>query len=55
MTNPRVNDEGELEKHVKADSDAGALRALHAELQKMDDEPTYRVVAVLPASQSVSA
>lgn len=51
MTDPRVHDESERELTVRADSDAGALRALHAEMKKLGDEPTYRVVAVVPASQ----
>lgn len=55
LTDPRVADETERQMEVRADSDAGALRALHAAMQRESGEPSYRVVAVLPTSQAYLA
>lgn len=55
-TDPSQPDETQRVMTVSADSDATALRALHAEMRKLAEEPSYRVVAIAPASQvSVAA
>jgi hypothetical protein len=52
MTNPSAPDEQTQQLEVDADSDSGALRALHAELQQSGEEITYRVLSVVPAGQT---
>jgi hypothetical protein len=46
---PTVRDNEERVIRVMADSDSAALRALHAEMRKLAEEPSYRVVAVVPS------
>lgn len=48
LSDPKVADETERSLRVRADSDAGALRALHAEMSLTSDEPAYRVLSVVP-------
>jgi hypothetical protein len=51
-TDPRKPDEtAERSLRFKASSDAEALRALHAELRKTSEEPSYRVISIAPARQ----
>jgi hypothetical protein len=49
---PTVADNEPRSLRVRAASDAGALRALHAEMQKLAEEPSYRVTAVIPAEHA---